>query len=45
MTDPGTTPNSLATCFTCRICRRELFMDKDLEPHAAGAQRINRRKV
>jgi hypothetical protein len=33
------------TCFTCRLCRSALFSDKDLEPHATGAQRINRRKV
>lgn len=30
--------------YTCRRCRTELFTHEHLEPHAAGAQAITRRR-
>lgn len=30
--------------YTCRRCRTELFTEGHLEPHAAGAQAITRRR-
>lgn len=42
---PAATHGSPAQVYTCRLCRRVLFSEQELEIHEAAQQSFRRRKV